>query len=223
MRVLTIGDIHGCHVALSTVLQQVQPRPEDQFVFLGDYIDRGPATRAVIDSLLNLKKTCTVIFIRGNHEEMILDARKDELESNLWQSCGGLETLCSYGAGYRQDWPITIPDAHWQFFENTARFFESETHIFVHACLDPELDMREQPDWLLYWDFFGRLHQPHKTGKRVICGHTYQQSGQIKDVGFAACIDTGAAYGGWLTCLDVNTGEYWQANESGVMRQGSLR
>ena len=77
--------------------------------------------------------------------------------------------------------------------------------------------MADQPDWLLYWEFFERI-QPHKSGKKIICGHTQQRSGQINDLGFAACIDTGAVLGGWLTCLDVDTGRYWQANEKGTTR-----
>jgi serine/threonine protein phosphatase 1 len=153
---------------------------------------------------------------------MILDAREDALKSNLWQSYGGLETLYSYGAAYREDWFAAIPAAHWKFFEETTRYFENDTHIFVHACLDPEANLDEQPDWLLYWEFFERL-QPHKTGKQIICGHTVQRSGQIKDVDFAVCIDTGPATGGWLTCLDVNSGKFWQANENGDKRDGTLK
>jgi len=99
---------------------------------------------------------------------------------------------------------------------------ETETHIFVHACLDPELDMSDQPDWLLYWEFFERM-QPHKYGKRIVCGHTPQRSGEIKDLGFAVCIDTGPAVGGWLTCLDARSGKYWQANEKGSTRDGGLQ
>lgn len=222
MRVLAIGDIHGCNTALNALLHQVQPRPEDQIIFLGDYIDRGPASRAVIDSLLQLKQTCTTIFLRGNHEMMILEAREDVLKSNLWQSYGGLETLFSYGADYRQDWPAAIPPTHWKFFQQTRRFFENKTHIFIHGCLDSDLDLDEQPDWLLYWEFFDRL-RPHKSGKQIICGHTVQLDDQIKDVGFALCIDTGSAAGAWLTCLDVNSGNYWQANEKGATRAGILR
>jgi serine/threonine protein phosphatase 1 len=221
MRLLTIGDIHGCHAALTALLQHVQPQPEDKLVFLGDYIDRGPASRAVVDALLQLEQICLPVFLRGNHEAMVLEAREDEMKSNLWQSYGGLETLYSYGAAYRQDWPVAIPAAHWRFFENTTRFYENETHVFVHACLDPDLDMQEQPDWLLFWEFFEKM-QPHKSGKKVICGHTVQPSGQIADVGFAACIDTGPATGGWLTCLDVISGKYWQANENGKTQTGKL-
>jgi len=176
----------------------------------------------VIESLLDLSNTRSPIFLRGNHEVMILESREDSLKGNLWQSYGGLDTLFSYGAPYRHDWASAIPDAHWEFIERTVRFVETDTHIFVHACLDPELDMSDQPDWLLYWEFFERL-QPHKAGKRIVCGHTPQRSGEIKDVGFAVCIDTGPAAGGWLTCLDARSGKYWQTNEKGSTRDGALQ
>lgn len=64
--------------------------------------------------------------------------------------------------------------------------------------------MEDQPDWLLFWAYFDKL-RPHKSGKRVICGHSVQKSGMIKDVGFARCIDTDPAGGGWLTCLGGKT------------------
>ena len=221
---MTIGDVHGCNAALSALLQQVQPKPADQIIFLGDYIDRGPASRSVIDTLLELRKSCSTVFLRGNHEVMILDARDDSTKADLWQSYGGLETLISYGINYSNygpDWATAIPAPHWEFLERTARFLENDRHIFVHACLDPELNMEEQPDWLLYWEYLDRL-QPHKSGKRIICGHSPQRSGLIKDVGFALCLDTAPASGGWLTCLDVNSGQYWQATESGIVRDGKL-
>src|SRR6266478_3581463 len=221
MRTLAIGDIHGCNTALASLLKTVQARPEDRIVFLGDYIDRGPTSRQVIETLLELRKSHSPVFLRGNHEVMILDSREDSLKGNLWQSYGGLDTLFSYGANYRQDWVSLIPDSHWEFFEDTVKFSETDTHLFVHACLDPELDMNDQPDWLLYWEFFERL-QPHKSGKQIICGHTPQRSGEIKDTVFAVCIDTGPAVGGWLTCLDASSGQYWQANEKGNIRDGSL-
>src|SRR5262249_39801234 len=152
--------------ALVTLLDAVKPAQEDRIVFLGDHIDGGPASRQVIETLLEQKKSCQAIFLRGNHEVIILDARHDPLKSNLWQSYGGLETLFSYGANYRADWAAMIPSSHWEFFEQTLKFFETGTHIFIHACLDPELEMADQPDWLLFWEFFDRL-QPHKSGKRI--------------------------------------------------------
>jgi serine/threonine protein phosphatase 1 len=222
MRTLAIGDIHGCHAALTCLLREVRLEPEDRVVFLGDYIDRGPASRAVIDTLLELGKTCRAAFLRGNHEVMILEARDDPLKENLWQSYGGLETVASYSAAYDAKWVSAIPGSHWEFQERTVRFHETDRYIFIHACLDPEVDMNEQPDLLLFWEFFDRI-KPHRSGKRIICGHTPQRSGEINDVGFAACIDTGAVRGGWLTCLDVDSGQYWQANERGNARGGILK
>jgi serine/threonine protein phosphatase 1 len=220
MRTLAIGDIHGCNKALENLIKKVQPQPEDQIIFLGDYIDGGPESRQVIETLLELRKNCSPIFIRGNHEVMILDAREDSLKNNLWQSYGGLETLLSYGANFREDWVSFIPDSHWDFFERTVSFFETDTHIFVHACLEPELEMKDQPDWLLYWETFDRL-EPHKSGKQIVCGHSPQLSGEIKDVGFANCIDTTS--GGWLSCLDPSTRKFWQANDKGQTRDGELQ
>ena len=221
MRTLAIGDIHGCHTALNQLLRQVEPTSYDQLVFLGDYIDRGPASRQVLDALLELKQTGSPVFLRGNHEVMMLEARADPLKASLWQSYGGLDALRSYGAEFRDDWAAAIPASHWAFLEQTARFFESADSIFVHACLDPEMPMEEQPDWLLFWETLERL-RPHTSGKRVICGHSPQRSGLIKDMGFAVGIDTGPASGGWLTCLEVSSGDYWQANEKGETRTGAL-
>lgn len=221
MRTLAIGDIHGCHIALTALLKQVQIQPGDKLIFIGDYIDRGPASRQVIETLLELRKSHSPVFLRGNHEVMMLNARENSLKEKLWQSYGGLETLVSYSANFKQNWSSVIPPTHWQFLEWSFRFFETDSHIFVHACLDPDLEMADQPDWLLFWEFLDRL-QPHKSGKKIICGHTPDLSGQIKDLGFAVCIDTGPANGGWLTCLDINSGAYWQADENGKTRHGAL-
>jgi serine/threonine protein phosphatase 1 len=220
MRTLAIGDIHGCHVALTTLLEQVAPRTGDRIIFLGDSIDRGPVSREVVESLLLLSDKCAPAFLRGNHEVMVLDASEDALKANVWQSYGGFEALISYGANCSQNWAAIIPETHWKFFERTARYFETENHIFVHACLDAEADM-DEPDWLLYWESLDRL-KPHKSGKRIVCGHSPQRSGQILDLGFALCIETGAVNGSWLTCLDVCTGEWWQANEKRETRRGSI-
>ena len=81
MRTLAIGDIHGCNTALAQLLLQVQPTSKDQIIFVGDYIDRGPGSRQVIESLLELRRTRSPVFLRGNHEVMILDARGDPLKA----------------------------------------------------------------------------------------------------------------------------------------------
>jgi len=221
MRTLAIGDIHGCLTALRQLLDQVKPTSADRLVFLGDYVDRGPASRQVIELLIGLKSGGSPVFLRGNHEVMMLSARGSFSDADGWRCCGGSETLLSYGSNSLEDFASAVPEAHWAFLKSTARYLETEDHIFVHACLDPQLDLSEQPDWMLFWQFFSWI-RPHKSGKRVICGHSVQSAGLIQDVGFAACIDTGAAYGGWLTCLDVHSGQYWQANNSGDQRDGTF-
>ena len=222
MRTLAIGDIHGCNTALELLLGEVRPGPADQMVFLGDYVDRGPGTRQVIDRLLAQSNLNDCAFLRGNHETMMLDSRADPHCCESWMNaCGGAATLRSYGVAPDSDWVKGIPAAHWKFLESTIPYFETATNIFVHGGLDPQLDMAEQPDELLQWETFFTM-RPHKSGKRVICGHTAQSSASVKDLGFAACIDTGPAYGGWLTCLDVTAGKYWQANELGDVRTGQL-
>jgi serine/threonine protein phosphatase 1 len=220
-RTLAIGDIHGSHTALVTLLHEIRPTVQDKAIFLGDYIDRGPASRQVIEILLELRSKTQTAFLRGNHEVMILESREDPLKESLWRGYGGAEMLQSYGAEYSPNWISAIPEAHWQFFEGTKRFIETNTHIFVHACLDSDLDMKDQSDRMLFWEFFEQI-QRHKSGKKIVCGHSPSRSGEIKDVGFAVCIDTGPAVGGWLTCLDVNSGEYWQATEKGLVRNGLL-
>ena len=167
MRTLAIGDIHGCHAALTCLLEKVKPCADDRIIFLGDYIDRGPDSRAVVDSLIKLTTTCTPFFLRGNHEAMVLAAREDDLKSNIWQNCGGFEALISYGAADDSNWAEKIPETHWNFLAGTEPYFETESHIFVHACLDAEADMADQRDWMLYWESVYRL-KPHKSGKQII-------------------------------------------------------
>jgi serine/threonine protein phosphatase 1 len=221
MRTLAIGDVHGCRRALTTLLEAVKPTKNDRVIFLGDYVDRGPDSPGVINTLLGLQSRCKTTFLRGNHEAMMLDARESFLKSDIWQGCGGFETVTSYRADGRADWASSVPDAHWAFLEKTVRSFETPKQIFVHAGLDPALDLDEQRDWVVFWEYFENL-KPHKSGKKVVCGHTPQSNGSPGDVGYGVCIDTGCVYGRWLTCLDVGSGEYWQANEQGEVRRKTL-
>ena len=219
MRLLAIGDIHGCFTALSALWSVVKPSKGDTVVFLGDYVDRGAQSKEVLDCLANEAARPNRIFLRGNHEVMMLGAAEDPFRTESWKQCGGWDTLLSYGIRGGVDWASKIPEAHWKFLETTARYYETEKHIFVHACLDPELKLERQSDDMLYWQTFDQL-QPHHSGKKVVCGHTTLSDGAIVDVGYGVCIETGVAYGGWLTCLDVQSGEFWQASENGETRSG---
>jgi serine/threonine protein phosphatase 1 len=221
MRLLAIGDIHGCFRALSTLWKTVQPSAQDTIVFLGDYVDRGLESHEVLDWLVHEAASPNRIFLRGNHEVMMLSAAENPFQAESWKECGGLETLISYGARTGYDWPSKIPEAHWNFIRATVPYYETAKHIFVHACLDPKLDLDEQLEDWFYWETFDQL-RPHKSGKKVVCGHTTISSGEITDIGYGVCLETGAAYGGWLSCLDVYSGEFWQSNQQGQTRAGKL-
>ena len=217
MRHFAIGDIHGCSAALKRLDQELQFRPTDTVITLGDYIDRGPDSRGVIDYLIELRSRCHLITLRGNHEVMMLQARQDRDALMEWLSCGGDQTLASYNAATFDD----IPQAHWDFLESTLPYHETARDFFVHANAYPDLSLPDQPDYMLYWEHLTDP-APHQSGRRMICGHTPQKSGQPLDFGHTVCIDTYAHGGGWLTCLETRTNVYWQATQTGDLRTDSL-
>jgi len=221
MRTLAIGDIHGCCFALDTLTQAAGITPDDFLIFLGDYIDRGPDSKGVVSRVIQHSQEQGTIILRGNHEAMILSARENPLQAHLWGSYGGDEALRSYGAWGRNDWQQFISEEHWRFFEKSLPWYETETHIFVHATVLPELDMPDQPEYVLYWEQYDQRIF-HKSGKVVVCGHTPQQSGWPTKGERSVCIDTAIGSGKWLTCLNVDSGDYWQANERRNVRTGKL-
>ncbi len=222
MRCLAIGDIHGCSNALMTLVSAVPIRPDDLVITLGDYINRGPNSYAVLDWLIARYQTGKLVPLRGNHELMMLAARDNESDLRRFLEVGGDATLSSYShldeAGSLGD----VPETHWRFLEDDTRsFHQTQNHFFVHANAYADIPLEEQPEFMLYWESFDDP-APHSSGKVMVCGHTPQRSGWPKSVGHAVCIDTGAYRGGWLTCLDFESGKFWQANETGESRAGWL-
>ena len=223
MRTLAIGDIHGCRTALETLLAAVELQPDDLVVALGDYVDRGPDSRGVLDRLLALDRAGQLVALLGNHDEMMLAAIEGR-SARGWLWFGGEQTLASYGH-HATDHPFTrIPAEHIDFLTNKCLpYLETETHLFAHARVKPDLPMEQQPAEVLRWE---KLDEPirHMSGKTLIVGHTKQRSGRPLVMPHAVCIDTGAyEKDGWLTCLDVGSGRYWQANERGATREGNIR
>lgn len=222
MRTLAIGDIHGCFWALTTLEKQVPFMPDDRLVTIGDYVDRGPDSRAVLDWLIDRKANGSLIPIRGNHELMMCAARESERHYDEWIACGGAEAMNSYGRLGRSGELQHVPESHWEFMERDCwPYCETGTHFFVHGNVYPDMPLDEQPDYMLYWEQFNDP-APHESGKVMVCGHTPQRDGLPRSIGHAVCIDTRVYAGGWLTCLDVQSGQYWQANEQREMRTGAV-
>ncbi len=215
MRTFAIGDIHGCATALDLILLEIELQPTDVLVTLGDYVDRGPDSKGVINRLLGLQNRVQLIALRGNHEIMMLQARDNPAAEETWRFYGGDTTISSYGSDALAD----IPDEHWDFIENQCvRYWENDTHFFVHANAYPKLPLFQQPNDRLFWRKFD-YPEPHISGKIMICGHTSQQSGLPVHIGHAICLDTWAYGDGWLSCLNLQSGQLWQANQAGEQRQ----
>jgi serine/threonine protein phosphatase 1 len=215
-RLIAIGDIHGCVHALEALIETIRPTSGDQLVLLGDLIDQGRDSCQVLDYVLALKHHCPVVVIKGNHEEMLLAARNSEPALRYWENCGGVSTLNSYRFGGSLD---VIPERHWRLLSEAVDYYETDEFIFTHAHYVSELPMQEQPEHQLRWALFHpeEMH-PHCSGKPVIVGHTEQENSEICDLGFAVCIDTACWRHGWLTALDVNSKDFWQASRWGLLR-----
>jgi len=221
VRHLAIGDIHGCFKALTTLAAFVPFDPKDVLITLGDYVNRGPDSCAVLDWLIAYERRGTLVALRGNHEIMMLKAREDQAALKEFIKNGGDATLASYSPFGDPGRLVDVPDSHWQFLEGTRPYFETASHFFVHANAYPDYPLDEQPDYMLYWERFDEPG-PHESGKVMVCGHTSQKSGKPRNLGHAVCIDTWAYGQGWLTCLDVGSGRYWQANQRGATRCNML-
>ncbi|WP_437229940.1 metallophosphoesterase family protein [Planctomicrobium sp. SH661] len=220
MSLYAIGDIHGCWTALQTLLDFVPVRPDDLVITLGDYVDRGPDSKAVVQWVMDASAAGECLPLRGNHEIMLLDALAGRMSLPTWLRFGGQEALDSYAPGDQPGQPEDVPIEHLRFLERELLpYYETRTHIFVHATASPHLPLAQQSEESLYWDRFDTL-KPHQSGKIVICGHTAQKSGLPVNVGYGICLDTWAYGEGWLTCMNVDTGEYWQANQAGKTRTG---
>jgi serine/threonine protein phosphatase 1 len=221
-RTIAIGDIHGCRDALAALVDTIRPGREDTLITLGDHIDRGPDSRGVVDSLLALAGRCRLVPLQGNHEELLLDALRDITALRRWLSFGGAEALRSYGwasGGPRRTLVSWFPEEHRRFLAACQPYHETATHLFVHAGFLPELPMDQQPGLALRWRVTdAATATPHFSGKVAVVGHTPQRSGEVLDLGFLVCIDTNCARGGWLTALEVGTGQVWQADRGGKLR-----
>ncbi|GAB4172823.1 MAG: metallophosphoesterase family protein [Geothermobacteraceae bacterium] len=202
-RMLAIGDIHGCLDLFDRLLDRVALMPEDRLILLGDLIDRGPDSYAVVERVLELRNRLPgLMVLRGNHEQMLLDylAGRDTL---MFLANGGDATLSSYRrAGFD-----TIPDKHRDFFAGLPTLHREDGFIFVHAGLRPGIPVEQQQEEDLLWIRGPFLHSDWDFGATVVFGHT-PQADILRRPGRIG-LDTGAVYGGSLSCVDLTSGRCW--------------
>jgi serine/threonine protein phosphatase 1 len=198
MKTYAIGDLHGELKMLEAMLDKVPLTGDDSVVFLGDYIDRGPEARGVIDRILQLREEgLKVIALKGNHELMYLNYLRGNDADELFLNNGGRTTIRSYRTLWnRSGYP---PAAHLEFLDNLQLFHESETAFFVHAGARPCVALDNQTEEDLLWIRNDFLCSSYDFGKRIIFGHTPHREPIVQPDKIG--IDTGATYGGKLTCL----------------------
>ena len=192
---IAIGDIHGCVETLNVLLERLDNEygTSRTYIFLGDFVDRGPESKKVIDRLIEFSKTHTCEFVRGNHDQMLLNYYADNTYLD-YLIFGGAQTLESY---YRECPNKKLPYAHLKFLISSKLFVETDEFVFVHGGLPPELTIREALDDESWHDSFlwERRHlekENNEWEKTVVFGHTPVRQPIIKDKMIG--IDTGCVY-----------------------------
>jgi serine/threonine protein phosphatase 1 len=228
--IYAFGDIHGQLTMLRALLDKLYAlplHPDDVLVFIGDYVDRGEDSSGVIETLITLKKKRpNSVFLRGNHEQLMLEARDSTPpepgtetgkfvlsdEMLLWLTNGGDETLLSYSDEMDEDdfsrWWELVPESHWEFLRQTRMEYVCGRYQFVHAGVLPNGQ---------YWEGADRNFDPRLwirepflsssadfAGRIVVFGHTPQNSGSPLLRKNKIGIDTGAVFGGPLTAIGIN-------------------
>ncbi|MDX1671229.1 MAG: metallophosphoesterase family protein [Balneolaceae bacterium] len=208
-----VGDIHGCAESLSAMLEKLEEYSDRTIVFIGDYIDRGPDSKRSVDLLLKFREDHDCIFLRGNHEQMLLDAHQIG-DFSLWMMNGGRVTLNSYDTDVHD---FDISDSHMEFYRQTRMYYDTENYFFVHAGLKPYKTIRESIEngedvESFLWER-SHLDAPETAWeKTVVFGHTPKRSPfeREKMIG----IDTGCVFRtmgyGKLTSVLLPEEEYIQ-------------
>jgi serine/threonine protein phosphatase 1 len=194
-----IGDIHGCVHKLDRLLERCRRYGGERalrFVFLGDFIDRGPDSRGVIEILMRLQRDGKqeVICLRGNHEAMLLDALQTD-DPTLWLFNGGGAALASYGA---ED-PAELPAEHVRWIGTLRLSFDDGRRYFVHAGVNPTLPLDQQNEHDQVWIREPFLHSSKDYGRLIVHGHTPLASGIPEMRPNRLNLDTAAVLGGPLS------------------------
>ncbi|AJH16710.1 metallophosphoesterase family protein [Myroides profundi] len=229
-RTLVIGDIHGGYKALLQVMERAKVTPSDKLIFLGDYVDGWSESEKVVEYLLALKETHNCTFLRGNHETLLVNWLETGKENKLWEGNGGDASVKSYSL---DNITKEMREKHLHFFRNLQNYYIDESNrLFVHAGFTNLRGVKDEYiEEGFYWDrtlwemvlsmdttiskedirYPKRLLHYHE----IFIGHTPVTNYGFKyPMNFANVwnIDTGAAFLGRISILDIETKEYWQSD-----------
>jgi serine/threonine protein phosphatase 1 len=222
-RVFAFGDIHGCNSELNILLDALRSRHHatkaDQFVFIGDYVDRGPDSKGVIDTLLAWKAEFPkTIFLKGNHEDMLLGfLGMGGSSAEVYLINGGAEFFKSYGiepTGPLSEVAKSLPPAHLQFLTSLELGVSIGEFLFVHAGINPALGLQEQKPHDLMWIRGDFIPVEHNVGKTVVFGHT-PFADVMLHMPYKIGIDTGLVYGNLLSAVELVDGTVFQVDRGG--------
>ena len=216
-RIYAVGDVHGRADLLGPLLTRIDadlgcsPIPQPIQVFLGDYIDRGPHSREVLDLLIARGRTHNLFCLKGNHEIFVDQFLDDPSVLSDWKHLGGISTLLSYGvtpsvpdepraqAAAAEAFRQALPHSHRHFIQGLALSFTCGDFFFVHAGVRPGVPLRKQRQEDLLWIREEFLLHEEEFGKVVVHGHTPAMAPDVRPNRIN--IDTGAYATGRLTCL----------------------
>jgi serine/threonine protein phosphatase 1 len=213
-RIYAVGDIHGRADLVADLFNRIdsdrncRPTAQSDEIFLGDYIDRGPDSREVIELLIAREQRYRVLFLKGNHEDLAFRIFTDSSVLTEWQNLGGTSTLLSYGLkGIRYQDPFEVaaafrnsmPDAHYRFLQRLSPSFSCGDFFFAHAGVRPGIPLLRQSEHDLLWIRDEFLLHEGWFGKVVVHGHSPVVRPDIRPNRIN--IDTGAYATGRLSCL----------------------
>lgn len=240
-RLYCIGDIHGRHDLLIQISERIQ-QDLDSFhgrsiiVYLGDFIDRGSNTKEVVETLIkSSREGIEYVYLRGNHEQSLLDFLQDASVGKSWLTFGGSATLASYGVHFpklptrpeellfiQRELRKQIPLSHLEFFNKTTYCYEIGSYFFAHAGIRPGYPLsRQRPEDIL-WIREEFLSSKKRFEKVVVHGHTIVNEPEILSNRIG--IDTGAYATGILTCLilEGNQQRLMQTGADGICIRSSI-
>lgn len=217
-RFFVFGDIHGCPDEPTLLTQHLEKEcglnSDDALIFLGDFVDRGPDTKGVVQLMLELKvKFPKTRFLKGNHEDMLLDFLGfGGRQGQAFLQNGGLETIQSYGISIfasPEEMVSSLPSDHFKFFCDLESMLRFDRYIAVHAGVNPLRDLNAQNSGDTLWirdDFISNVHPFDFT---ILFGHTPHRE-VLLHLPYKIGLDTGLVFGNKLSCLELPSGNLYQ-------------